>query len=102
MKHDWEPVDNQGYAMECVGCGAYISIESPVWDEKIDADCPKTTTHDKEIKDQFGGDEMTLDSIIASAPDNFVIRDALARCFEVVQEHKHIVCSCSGGGATVM
>lgn len=25
MKHDWEPVDNQGYAMECVGCGAYIS-----------------------------------------------------------------------------
>ncbi len=51
MKHDWEPVDNQGYAMECVGCGAYISIESPVWDEKIDADCPKTTTHDKEIKD---------------------------------------------------
>lgn len=44
---------------------------------------------------------MTLDSVIVSAPDNFVIRDALARCFEVVQRHRHIVCSCSGG-ATVM
>ena len=43
---------------------------------------------------------MTLDSVIVSAPDNFVIRDALARCFEVVQEHRHIVCSCSGGGDT--
>lgn len=41
---------------------------------------------------------MTLDSVIVSAPDNFVIRDALARCFEVVQKHRHIVCSCSGGG----
>lgn len=40
---------------------------------------------------------MTLDSVIASAPDNFVILDALARCFEVVQGHQHIVCSCSGG-----
>lgn len=40
---------------------------------------------------------MTLESIIADAPNNFVIRDALARCFEVVQEHQHIVCSCSGG-----
>lgn len=45
---------------------------------------------------------MTLDSIITSSPNNFVIQDALARCFEVVQEHKRIVCSCSGGGATVM
>lgn len=49
-------------------------------------------------KEVFGGDEMTLDSVIVSAPDNFVIRDALARCFEVVQRHRHIVCSCSGGG----
>ena len=41
---------------------------------------------------------MTLDNIITFAPDNFVIQDALARCFEVVQKHRHIVCSCSGGG----
>ncbi len=40
---------------------------------------------------------MTLEGIIADAPDNFVIQDALAKCFEVVQEHHHIVCSCSGG-----
>jgi len=40
----------------------------------------------------------SLDYIIDSSPDNFVIRDALIRCFEVVQEHQHIVCSCSGGG----
>lgn len=38
-----------------------------------------------------------LESIMSIAPDNFVIRDALARCFEVVQEHEHIVCSYSGG-----
>lgn len=39
-----------------------------------------------------------LENIIANSPDNFVIRDALATCFEVLQEYKHIVCSCSGGG----
>lgn len=41
---------------------------------------------------------MTLESIIAEAPDNFVIQDALDKCFKIVQEHRHIVCSCSGGG----
>ena len=39
MKHDWEPVDNQGYTMECVRRGAQIYFESPEWDEEIDADC---------------------------------------------------------------
>lgn len=37
MKHDWEPVDSQGYAMECARCGVYISIESSDWDKEIDA-----------------------------------------------------------------
>ncbi len=40
MKHDWEPVDNQGYTMECVRCGAHIYFESPEWNEEVDADCP--------------------------------------------------------------
>lgn len=41
--------------------------------------------------------KLTLESIVADAPDNFVIRDALTKCFEVLQGHQHIVCSCSGG-----
>ena len=39
-----------------------------------------------------------LDSIISQSPDNFVIRNALIKCYEVVQNHKRIVCSISGGG----
>ena len=39
-----------------------------------------------------------LESIIADAPDNFVIRNALVKCYEVVHEHSKIICSVSGGG----
>lgn len=41
---------------------------------------------------------MILENILAEAPDNFIIQDALCRCFDAVQEHEKIVCSCSGGG----
>lgn len=41
MKHDWEPADSQGYAMECARCGVYISIESSDWDKEIDANYHK-------------------------------------------------------------
>ena len=40
---------------------------------------------------------ITLEEIIAEAPDNFVIQDALAKCFEVIASHKKIACSVSGG-----
>lgn len=42
--------------------------------------------------------KTSFDFIISQAPDNFVIQDALAKCYEVVEEHNHILCSCSGGG----
>ncbi len=42
--------------------------------------------------------KLTLEKILADAPDNFVIRDALERCFEIVQDHQNIMCSVSGGG----
>jgi len=38
-----------------------------------------------------------LETIIANAPDNFVIRNALVKCYEVVHKHNKIVCSISGG-----
>lgn len=38
-----------------------------------------------------------LETIITNAPDNFVIRNALVKCYEVVHEHNKIVCSISGG-----
>lgn len=38
-----------------------------------------------------------LGKIINDAPDNFVIRDALARCYEITQLHNKIMCSVSGG-----
>lgn len=41
--------------------------------------------------------EVTLEQVLAEAPDNFVILDALERCFEVVRDHKKIMCSVSGG-----
>lgn len=39
-----------------------------------------------------------LEEIIAASPDNFVIRNALVKCYEVVHNHDKIVCSVSGGG----
>lgn len=39
-----------------------------------------------------------LEEIIAASPDNFVIRNALVKCYEVVHGHNKIVCSISGGG----
>ena len=41
--------------------------------------------------------EITLENIIAESPSNFVIQDALAKCFEIVQSHNKIACSISGG-----
>lgn len=41
---------------------------------------------------------IDLQQLIAEAPDNFVIQNALIRCAEVVAEHTKIVCSVSGGG----
>lgn len=40
---------------------------------------------------------IDLQQLIAEAPDNFVIQNALIRCAEVVAEHTKIVCSVSGG-----
>lgn len=40
---------------------------------------------------------VDIDALIESAPDNFVIRDALYRCYEIVSEHNNICCSVSGG-----
>ena len=40
---------------------------------------------------------MKLDSILSNSTDNFVIKNALERCFDVVQSHQSIACSCSGG-----
>lgn len=38
-----------------------------------------------------------LDTLIEQAPDNFIIKDAISRCYEIVQLHKKIVCFYSGG-----
>lgn len=43
-------------------------------------------------------DTISLEQILNDAPDNFVIQDALIRCYEIVSTHNHIVCSVSGGG----
>lgn len=40
---------------------------------------------------------ISTEKLIASAPDNFVIRDALIKCAEVVDSHDNIFCSVSGG-----
>ena len=45
----------------------------------------------------YGEKNMDIQNIISSAPNNFVIRDALVKCFEVIQEHDNICCSVSGG-----
>lgn len=39
-----------------------------------------------------------LDTLVASAPDNFVIQNAIIRCYEIINSHNKIVCSISGGG----
>lgn len=39
----------------------------------------------------------TLNEILLSAPDNFVIQNALATCLEHVSSHGRILCSVSGG-----
>jgi len=41
---------------------------------------------------------VDIDKLLADAPNNFVITDALAKCAEVVDEHQKVVCSISGGG----
>lgn len=38
-----------------------------------------------------------IEKLLASAPDNFVIRDALVKCVEVVEGHNSICCAVSGG-----
>lgn len=43
-------------------------------------------------------DTISLERILNEAPDNFVIQDALIRCYEIVSTHNRIVCSVSGGG----
>lgn len=40
---------------------------------------------------------IDIDTLIADAPDNFVIKDAICRCYEVVSEHSKICCAVSGG-----
>lgn len=42
-------------------------------------------------------DTISLEQILSNAPDNFVILDALIRCYEIVSTHNRIVCSISGG-----
>ena len=40
---------------------------------------------------------MELDKIIEKSPHNFVIRDAIEKCFDVIQKHNKIACHVSGG-----
>ncbi len=44
---------------------------------------------------------IDVDALIAEAPDNFVIQNALIKCAEILDEHKKVMCSISGG-QTVM
>lgn len=46
------------------------------------------------MKDDF---HKEIEEIIAGSPDNFVIQNALATCYERASEHRHILCSISGG-----
>lgn len=41
---------------------------------------------------------VDLEKLMAEAPDNFVIQNALIQCVDVVENHKNISCSVSGGG----
>lgn len=42
-------------------------------------------------------ENITLEQILREAPDNFVIQNALIKCYDVVSSHNHIACSVSGG-----
>lgn len=42
-------------------------------------------------------DTAALEEIISNAPNNFVIKDALVKCYEEVQLHNRILCLISGG-----
>lgn len=38
--HEFEPVDSQGYTMECLNCGKVININEPeVWDNALKEEC---------------------------------------------------------------
>ena len=41
---------------------------------------------------------VDINQIIREAPDNFVIKDALCKAHEVIEDHSRIVCLVSGGG----
>lgn len=41
--------------------------------------------------------KVDIDALLAEAPDNFVIRDALVKCVEVLEEHEKVLCAVSGG-----
>ena len=41
--------------------------------------------------------QITFDEILAEAPQNFVIQNALEKCYNVVQTYNKIMCACSGG-----
>ena len=40
---------------------------------------------------------VNIEKIISEAPDNFVIRDALDRCYAILSSHNKVACSVSGG-----
>ncbi len=40
---------------------------------------------------------VDIEEILSSAPDNFVIKNALQKCYEVLREHNNVMCSISGG-----
>ena len=40
QKHEWEPVDSQGYSMECLKCGTYIGMQDvEEWNKHLNANC---------------------------------------------------------------
>ena len=39
-KHEWEPVDSQGYSMECLNCDTHIGIQdAEAWNKELNATC---------------------------------------------------------------
>lgn len=40
---------------------------------------------------------VDVKQLVAEAPENFVIQDALIRCEEIIGAHNKIMCSVSGG-----
>ncbi len=41
---------------------------------------------------------VNINQILADAPDNFVIQNALIQCVDVLASHRNVMCSVSGGG----